>query len=418
MPHSQCGASSRRRTAAVAGMAAAGLTLAACGGGDSDTAGADPSEPVQIGLISPMSGPFADNGTQANLGASLCVDQINNDGGIEALGGAQLELVRQDTGNAQPGQVANQAQSLIDNNDLSAMIGAWASSYTLAIAPVLEQNQVPLVTESFADDIVEQGYQFIFKIPAPASVMGEQGVDVVLQLAEENGYEIDTAAIVAENTSSAQVSAEAALEQLESAGVTVANEEYFEPGLTDANSLAITVLSEDPQFLFAQAGLADMQILQEALASHGYDGPVLGAGSALVNPHYFETVGEPGDGVFTSAGWNWDLPGAEEFGEQFVERNPEFEFPGQEAGEDCAAVYGIAAALEDAGSRDPVAVRDALSELRIEEGPAAMVSSGALEFEDNGQLKDAVPVIVQWQDGKPRTVHPEELASADPVFAD
>ncbi|HEX6195682.1 MAG TPA: ABC transporter substrate-binding protein [Jiangellaceae bacterium] len=417
MPNSQHGVRSRRRMAAVAGFAAAGLTLAACGGDDT-ASGGDSSEPVQIGLISPMSGPFADNGTQANLGASLCVEQINDAGGIEALGGAPLELRKQDTGNAQPGQVANQAQSLIDNNDLSAMIGAWASSYTLAIAPVLEQNQVPLVTESFADDIVEQGYQFIFKIPAPASVMGEQGVNVVLQLAEDNGYEITTAAVVAENTSSAQVSAEAAVQRLENAGVQVANEEYFEPGLTDANSLAITVLSGDPQFLFAQAGLADMQVLQEALASHGYTGPILGAGSALVNPHYFETVGEVGDGVFTSAGWNWDLPGAEEFGEQFVERNPEFDFAGQEAGEDCAAVYGIAAALEDAGSRDPVAVRDALAELRIEEGPAAMVSSGALEFEENGQLKDAVPVIVQWQDGKPRTVFPEDIASADPVFVD
>ncbi|NLA66249.1 MAG: ABC transporter substrate-binding protein, partial [Leucobacter sp.] len=337
-------------------------------------------------------------------------------GGTQSLGGAPLELRVQDTGAAQPAQVANQAQSLIDSNDLSAMIGAWASSFTLAIAPVAEQNGVPLLTESFADDIVAQGYQFTFKIPAPASVMGIEGVNVVLELAEEVGYDIKNAAVVAENTSSGQVSAQAAAVRLQERGVNVAVEEYFAPGLTDANSLAIKVLAGKPEFMFVQAGLADMKILQEALAAQGYTGPILGAGSALVNPDYFKTVGAPAEGAFTSAGWNWDVPGAEEFVAEFVEAYPQFDFPGQEAGEDCVAVYAIAAALEEAGSRDPLAVRDALAALKITEGPAAMVASGELSFEENGQLSNAVPVIVQWQDGKPRTVFPREIATADPIF--
>lgn len=411
----------RRVLPTIVGIAATAMVLTACaggdtsGGGDSGASGAT-GTPVQIGLIEPLSGPFADNGAQAQAGATLCVQQINDAGGIESLGGAPLELKVQDTGAAQPAQVANQAQSLIDNNDLSAIIGAWASSYTLAIAPVAEQAGVPLITESFADDIVAQGYTYTFKIPAPASVMGTSGVDVVLDLAEANDYDISAAAVVAENTSSGQVSAKAAVGRLEERGVDVPVEEYFAPGLTDANSLAIKVLAGDPQFMFVQAGLADMKILQEALAAQGYTGPILGAGSALVNPDYFKTVGAPADGAFTSAGWNWDLPGADEFVADFVEANPEFDFPGQEAGEDCVAVYAIAAALEEAGSTDPTEVRDALADLKITQGPAAMVASGELAFDKNGQLSNVTPVIVQWQDGKPRTVFPEDVATVDPVF--
>ncbi|GGL32540.1 ABC transporter substrate-binding protein [Phycicoccus endophyticus] len=404
----------RRTLVCTVGVTTMSLAVAACGSGSGD--GGDSSDPVQIGLIEPMSGPFADNGTQADRGASLCVDQINADGGIKALDGAKLELRKQDTGAAQPAQVANQAQSLIDSNDLSAMIGAWASSYTLAVAPVTEQNQVPLVTESFADDIVAQGYTYVFKIPAPASEMGKQGVIEVLNLADASDYPIERAAVVAENTSSAQVSAKAAVAQLEENGVSVTNEEYFAPGLTDANSLAIKVLSGKPQFLFAQAGLADMKILQEALVRQGYTGPILGSGSALVNPRYAETVGKPADGVFTSAGWNWDLPGAEQFVEDFVAKNSEFDFPGQEAGEDCVAVYAIAAALEAAGSRDPSDVRDALAQVDISDGTGSMVATGRTKFEENGQLVDATPVIVQWQDGKPRTVFPKDVATAEPAF--
>lgn len=410
----------RHALPAIVGLAATGMLLAGCAGdsgsGSGDEDGGSSAEPVQIGLIEPLSGPFADNGAQAEAGATLCVDQINAAGGIKSLDGAKLELKVQDTGAAQPAQVANQAQSLIDNNSLSAIIGAWASSYTLAIAPVVEQAGVPLVTESFADDIVAQGYTYTFKIPAPASVMGTRGVDVVLDLAKANDYEITTAAVVAENTSSGQVSAKAAAEQLKALGVNVAVEEYFAPGLTDANSLAIKLLADNPQFMFVQAGLADMKILQAALKAQGYDGPILGAGSALVNPNYFKTVGEPADGAFTSAGWNWDLPGADQFVADFAEAYPEFDFPGQEAGEDCVAVYAIAAALEEAGSRDPAAVRDAISGLNITEGTAAMVASGKLAFDENGQLSDVTPVIVQWQDGKPRTVYPEDVATVDPVF--
>lgn len=409
----------RRAMVGVSGAVAAGLVLAGCSAGGADNGGDNGGSgeaPVQIGLIEPLSGPFADNGFQANAGASLCVDQINAAGGIKSLGGAPLELRVQDTGAAQPGQVANQAQSLIDSNNLSAMIGAWASSFTLAIAPVAEQNGVPLLTESFADDIVAQGYQFTFKIPAPASVMGIEGVNVVLDLASEVGYEINNAAVIAENTSSGQVSAQAAAVRLGERDVNVTVEEYFAPGLTDANSLAIKVLAGNPEFMFVQAGLADMKILQEALAAQGYTGPILGAGSALVNPDYFKTVGAPAEGAFTSAGWNWDVPGAEQFVEDFVAAYPQFDFPGQEAGEDCVAVYAIAAALEETGDRDPLAVRDALAGLKITEGPAAMVASGELSFEENGQLNNAVPVIVQWQDGKPRTVFPLDIATAEPIF--
>jgi branched-chain amino acid transport system substrate-binding protein len=407
----------RRALPMVAAVAATALTLSACAGDTGDTGGGD-GAPVQIGLIEPLSGPFADNGLQARLGAELCVQQINDAGGIESLDGAPLELVIQDTGAAAPAQVANQLQSLVDGNDLSAIIGAWASSYTLAAAPVAEAEGIPMVTESFADDIVAQGYEFIFKIPASASEMGSLAVDAVLDLAEVADYEITTAVAVADNTSAATVSANGAADRLESLGIDVPVREFFTPGLTDANSIAIKVLAEDPQLIFVQGALGDMALLQRALRDQGYTGPLLGAGSGAVAVDYAKTLGEAADGLFTSAGWNWDMPGddAARFAEEFVAANPEFDFPGQEAGEDCAAIHIIAEALEAAGSSDPQDVRDAISEVNITEGPATILASGKVSFGEDGMLQDTTPVIVQWQDGKPYTVFPENLASRDAIF--
>jgi branched-chain amino acid transport system substrate-binding protein len=307
---------------------------------------------------------------------------------------------------------------MIDKNNLSAVIGAWASSYTLAAAPVAEQNKLPMVTESFADDIVNLGYKFIFKLPAAASLMGSMATEAILELAAEQGIEITTAAVVADNTSSAQVSAEAAAARFESLGVDVPVSEFFTPGLTTADSIAIKVLAADPQVIFVQGSLGDMAILQRALRNQGYSGPLLGAGSGFVTVDYAKTIGvEETNGTFSSAGWNWDMPGeaAANFKEAFVAAYPEFEFPGQEAGEDCAAVYIIAQAIEDAGSADPAAVRDGIANVNITEGPATMLASGKVSFDETGMLKDTTPVIIQWQDGIPRTVFPKSIASTDPI---
>ena len=407
--------SMRHRLSVLVAVSAMIGPVAGCG---SDSgAGSGDVDAVNIGLLEPLSGPFAENGRQARLGAELCVEQINESGGIESLGGAEINLVVQDTGAAAPAQVANQLQSMIGQEDLSAVIGAWASSYTLAASTVAEQAQVPMVTESFADEIVERDYRYIFKIPAQAALMGEQAVDSVLELAQSQDYAVSTAAVVADNTSAATVSAEAAAAKLNEAGIEVPVKEFFTPGLTEGTSLSLRVLASDPQLIFLQGALSDMALLQQAFREQGYTGPLLGAGSGFVATDYAEIVGEVANGAFSSAGWNWDMPTeeAEEFATAFTEKNPEFPFPGQEAGEDCAAVHIIAAALEEAGSADPQAVRDTLAEIEITEGPATILAPGRVKFQENGLLEGAVPVIVQWQDGKPYTVAPEELASKDPI---
>lgn len=405
-----------RTLTTVAVCTTAVTLLTACGGG-ADSGGGQKVDQVKIGLLEPLSGPFADNGKQARLGAELCTEQINAAGGIKSLGGAKIELVVKDTGAAAPAQVANQLQSMVGQGDLSAVIGAWASSYTLAASTVAEQAKVPMVTESFADDIVARNYKYIFKLPASAKLMGAQAVDSVLALAKQQNYQVTTAAVVADNTSAATVSANGAAARLTSLGVKVPVKEFFTPGLTEATSLAIKVLAAKPQLIFVQGALSDMALLQRAFREQGYNGPLLGAGSGFVATDYAKTVGEAANGTFSSAGWNWDLPGeeAKKFAEAFTKKNPEFPFPGQEAGEDCAAVYIIAAALEKAKSTKPQDVRDAISSIEITEGPATILASGKVAFDETGMLKDTTPVIVQWQNGKPVTVAPEKLASTKPI---
>ena len=63
------------------------------------SATAQPKE-VEIGLIAPMTGPWAKQGEVMKIAADLAIAQINQQGGIKSLGGAKLKLAVFDAGDS------------------------------------------------------------------------------------------------------------------------------------------------------------------------------------------------------------------------------------------------------------------------------------------------------------------------------
>ena len=73
-------------------------------------------------------------------------------------------------------------------------------------------------------------------------------------------------------------------------------------------------------------------------------------------------------------------------------------------------------ALEDAGSADRVKVGDALRKMDMTTGPARLFPGGRLKFDEKGRRVGAELVVVQWQNGKPVTVFPKEVAAAEAIW--
>jgi branched-chain amino acid transport system substrate-binding protein len=78
------------------------------------------------------------------------------------------------------------------------------------------------------------------------------------------------------------------------------------------------------------------------------------------------------------------------------------------------AVEVIADALERACSTDPTEVRDAISETSFDDPLLAF--AGPIEFDDTGENVNAIPIVMQVQDGAPLQVWPEEFAEAELIF--
>jgi len=113
----------------------AGAGLAALGG-----SAMAQDEPLRIGLIATYSGPYADYGRQFDAGVAL---YLKANGG--RIGGRKVEIVKKDTGGANPDAAKRIAQELVVRDKVSFLTGLDFSPNAFAVAPVATQAKVPVI---------------------------------------------------------------------------------------------------------------------------------------------------------------------------------------------------------------------------------------------------------------------------------
>src|ERR1043165_6781727 len=67
---------------------------------------------VKVAVIAPLSGPWARQGALMQMGAEMAIEEINEKGGIKALGGAKMKLLMVDAGDT-PEKAKNAAQRIL-----------------------------------------------------------------------------------------------------------------------------------------------------------------------------------------------------------------------------------------------------------------------------------------------------------------
>jgi branched-chain amino acid transport system substrate-binding protein len=121
------------------------------------TASAAP--PIKIGALFAVTGPAAFLGEPERNTAKMIVDEINSAGGVK---GRKLELVVYDTaGDAT--KAVQLATKLIKDDKVAAIIGPSTTGETMAVIPVAEKEQVPLISCAAGSKITEPVKKWIFK---------------------------------------------------------------------------------------------------------------------------------------------------------------------------------------------------------------------------------------------------------------
>jgi branched-chain amino acid transport system substrate-binding protein len=147
----------------------------------------------KIGLILPMTGPFASTGKQIEAAAKLYVAQNGN-----MVAGKKVELIFKDDTGA-PDVTKRIAQELVVNDKVSVLAGFGLTPLALATAPVATQSKTPLVVMAAATSSITEASPFIvrtsFTLPQAAVAMGDwaaaNGIKKAVTLVADYGPGID-----------------------------------------------------------------------------------------------------------------------------------------------------------------------------------------------------------------------------------
>ncbi|MEO6023097.1 MAG: ABC transporter substrate-binding protein [Burkholderiales bacterium] len=135
---------------------------------------------VEVGLIAPMSGPWARQGQVKKLAAHMAIKAINEQGGIKSMNGAKMKLLVFDAGESVE-KAKNAAQRMVaEAPNLVAATGAYLSSFTLAVTEVTERAQLPVVTFSYSDLITSRGFKYVFQTSATGVQLAEGALPALM----------------------------------------------------------------------------------------------------------------------------------------------------------------------------------------------------------------------------------------------
>jgi branched-chain amino acid transport system substrate-binding protein len=377
------------------------------------------AEDVQIALFAMLSGPGAAMGKMSRDGAEMAAEDINASGGIKALGGAKIKLVVADvTSNAAQGPSVT--ERTLSTGTISAAVGYGASQMTLTSLPVIEKSQVPLVTSSISDKITQQGYKYVFEICPKGSQFGATQVYFLTYLRKKYSLPIKQVGFVYENTAYGTSTAEGLKETAVKEGYKIGLFEAYDAKFTDASPLVTKIKASGVDVIFPVSYTTDAELIISTMQAMRVNSLVIGGGAGFIWPDIYKSLGDKINGVFSVGSWSWDSKNimSDPQRRSVVERyKKKFgTFMPEQAGEHYAMVWTLKDAMEKARSTDPKKIRDTLASIEITRGLAAIMQPGKIKFDKTGWNLYVHPTIIQWQQGEPRTVYPEEDATHDVVW--
>ena len=251
-------------------------------------------ETVKVGLILPMSGPFASTGKE--IEAAVRVYQKTHG---DSVAGRKVEVILKDDGGTQPDVTKRLAQELVTKDRVQVLAGFGLTPLALASAPIATQARVPMVVMAAATSIIPTKSPYIvrtgFTLPQVTAPLADWAlahkdlrIRSVVTLVSDYGPGID-----AEKTFVSRFAAGGG-QIVESLRAPLQNPDFapFLQRIKDAKPDAV--------FIFVPSGVGTAVMKQ--FVERGLDkaGIRLIATGDLTDDNEMETIGAAASGVVTS----------------------------------------------------------------------------------------------------------------------
>ena len=377
------------------------FSLAACGDSAAPAAGSgeeSSGEPIVIGVISPNTGALAAYGNGIVTGVDLAVEEINAAGGIL---GRPVEVIKTDD-QSDPTECLNAFNSLVSQG-VGLIIGSATSGCTSAITDAANEEEVCLLSPTATADSITTEDDYIFRACYADSFQGA----IAAAYAKQAGYEKVGVVYCA-----ADVYSKGLFDSFSSAAAeygveVVVSESTASLDVQDYTNQFTSMVTAGVDFVYAPFyyDVIGPYVVPQARAA-GYTGVIMGADGYDTTPDY--VVDGADLTAFDNVYWtnHYDPADTSEKSVAFVSAyeakygNTPSAFAA--LAYDCVMMYK--AAIEAAGSADPVEVRDALAA----DGVVYDCITGTYSLDETGTPIKGASIIAfeagTGADGKPAVV--------------
>lgn len=266
----------RAAAAVVGGLA----VLSACGApGESHDPDSSGSGPIKLAVIDAQSGQLSSLGDWEHKGTKLAVDQWNAKGGVH---GRKIELsVFDDQGDPTIG--TNVARK-VTGQDVVAVLGTAESSVTMAIAPSLQQAEVPSITSGQAPALAGKS-PYLF-LNSPTSVTYDETLAKYLV----GGKGFKRIAMISNNGAYGKGEQDAFRQALKARNVRPVADEVVTTEQKDFSAQLTKIRQQRPDVVFVGAEEVESGLIAKQARSLGVTAPIAGA-APIGTAVYLDTAG-------------------------------------------------------------------------------------------------------------------------------
>ncbi|SOC85704.1 branched-chain amino acid transport system substrate-binding protein [Ensifer adhaerens] len=219
---------------------------------------------VKVGVLEPLTGALAYNGTQSAAGAKFAVEKINAMGGIKSLGGAKIELVVVDA-QSKP-EIAAAGVDTLAQQDVCAFTGSSSSALGLASTQAAAKyNLAQVVSIGTAETIVSRGLANVFRFTPGINKCTSVALGNLQKLNEAAGHAVKTAAIVHEDGPFGSGMAKILATELPKQGIEIVETISHPTPQRDFSNIALRIKASKADILIPSNYLNEYTLMAKAI---------------------------------------------------------------------------------------------------------------------------------------------------------
>lgn len=245
----------------------------------------------KVGALLSVTGPAAWLGTPERNTVKMIEEEINEAGGIN---GHPLEVIVEDTvGDAT--KTVTAAKKLISQDEVLVIVGPSRSGTTMAVIPIVEEAEVPLISCAAAEAIVVPVKRWVFKTPQKDS---DAAVRIFEYMKEQGMSKI---AIITGTTGFGDQGRQQLKKFAPEFDITIIVDETYGPEDTDMTAQLTKIKASEAEAVVNWSIVAGQVIVAKNMQQLGMEIPLFQS-HGFGNVKYAQTAGEAGEGIIFPCG--------------------------------------------------------------------------------------------------------------------